>query len=67
MMTHKNKTKITVSMLVLGATLNKVIREVVISCIIVKSPILPPLQGDSLSGPCHDLYSFPTPDRRLVM
>lgn len=53
--------------MVLEATLNKVIREVVIGCIIVKSPILPPLQGDSLSGPCHDLYSFPTPDRRLVM
>ena len=50
-----------------GATLNRVIGEVVAGSATVLSPTLPSFQGASTFGACHDLYSCPAADRTLVM
>lgn len=47
--------QIRVGMLVLGttATLNRVVEEVVVGCVIVQNLLLPPLLGDYTARSCH--------------
>lgn len=47
--------QIRVGMLALGtiATLNRIVGEVVVGCVIVQNLLLPPLSGDYTSRSCH--------------